>query len=307
MPEVSVIIPTYQRIDKISPTISSVLNQSFSDLEIIIVNDGEDDKSLLEILDNFNDHRIHYLRNQRKKGSNGTRNTGFHNANGRYIAFLDDDDIWYPDKIQKQINKFNESSKDIGVVYCGYEIISTSTDGYTINIFPHRKGNISEDIISGNFIGSPTPLIKKDLLNEAEPYDENLKSAQDWDLWIGLSVKTEFEYVDEILAKYLLHGNQISFDYENKAESFDYIIKKYSKLYNKNRRALSTIYKRIAILLFMSDRTEASRENIVKAFLTYCFRIDLPAHLILSFFPELYRLYIDKHFLKTLGEHKLLY
>src|SRR4030042_1203431 len=126
MPEVSVIIRTYHRIDKISPTISSVVNQTYSDLEIIIVNDGENDKPLLEILDNFNDHRIHYIRNQRKKGSNGARNTGFYNANGKYIAFLDDDDIWYPDKIQKQIYQFSKSSKDVGVVYSGYEIISTS-------------------------------------------------------------------------------------------------------------------------------------------------------------------------------------
>ena len=307
MPEVSVIIPTYHRFDNISPTISSVVDQSFSDLEIIIVNDGEDEKSLVKLIDSFNDSRIHYLWNQRKKGPNGARNTGFHNAKGRYIAFLDDDDRWYADKIQKQIQKFNESSKDTGVVYSGYEIISTSADGYSIKVFPQKKGKISDDIIRGNFIGSPTPLIIKDLFNSIEPYDENLKSAQDWDLWISLSEKTEFEYVDEILAVYVLHGGQISFDYRRKADSFDYITKKYSKLYNRHRRSLSTIYKRIAILLFMSGEIESSRKQVIKAFLTYCFRIDLPVHLILSFFPALYRSYIDNHFFKTFGEHKLLY
>lgn len=98
MPEVSVIIPTCNRPDKIPLTIASVVKQTFTDLEIIIVNDGEDDKVVQRAINKFKDKRINYLMNQRRKGANGARNTGFEKAKGRYIAFLDDDDIWYPDK-----------------------------------------------------------------------------------------------------------------------------------------------------------------------------------------------------------------
>jgi len=307
MPEVSVIIPTYNRADKIFSTITSVIKQTFTDIEIIIVNDGEDDKSVQDVIDKFDDKRIRLLRNQRKKGSNGARNTGLENANGKYIAFLDDDDSWYPDKIQKQIIKFNESSKKVRFVYSGFEIESIEKPGFSRKIFPPKKGYVANEIISGNFVGSPTPLIDISVFAETGPYDENLQSSQDWELWIRISEITEFEYVDEVLAKYVIHGNQISTDLNKKIISFDYIMKKHSNLYKKNKKAFASIYKKTAVLSLMNGRIKNCRERIIKALAIDWLRLDLIVHLILSFFPAIYRQYVDNYIALTFNKVKLIY
>jgi glycosyltransferase involved in cell wall biosynthesis len=307
MPEVSVIIPTYNRHDIVSSTIESVIKQTFTDLEIIIVNDSEDDKSLLNVINQFDDNRIHCLKNQRKKGANGARNTGYQNAKGKYIAFLDDDDRWHVDKIQKQIQKFNESSDGVGIVYSGYEIVCPSSPEFFKNIFPTKSGKVQDDIIYGNFIGSPTPLIKKDVFPDGPPYDENLESAQDWDLWIRLSENARLEYVDEILAEYVVHGDQISSDLSKKLDSLNYIIVKHSELYNKNKKALSTIYIKTAILLLMSGRIKECRKRLIKALVTYWFRRDPFVHLILSLFPASYEKYVDKNIVRTYDKYKFIF
>jgi glycosyltransferase involved in cell wall biosynthesis len=307
MPEVSVIIPTYNRHDMISSTIASVLKQTFTDLEIIIVNDSEDDKSLLNVINQFDDNRIHYLKNQRKKGANGARNTGYKNAKGKYIAFLDDDDRWHVDKIQKQIQKFNESSDDVGIVYSGYEIVCPSSPEFFQNIFPKKRGKVQDDIIQGNFIGSPTPLIKKDVFPDGLPYDENLESAQDWELWIRLSGNTDVDYVDEILAEYVIHGDQISSDLWKKLNSLDYIIMKHGELYNKNKKTLSTIYIKTAVLLLMIGRIKECRKRLIKALVTYWFRRGPFFHLALSLFPPSYRNYVDKNIVRTYDKYKFIF
>ena len=307
MPEVSVIIPTYNRHHSIASTIESVMKQTFFDIEIIIVNDSKDEEQLLKLIGQLNDNRIFYLKNQRKKGANGARNTGFLNAKGKYIAFLDDDDRWHADKIEKQIIKFNESSNEVGIVYSGYEIVSASLPGVSRKIIPKKNGDIQRDIISGNFIGSPTPLIKRSVFPDGPPYDENLESAQDWELWIRLSGITRVEYVEEVLAEYIVHGGQISLDLPKKLNSLDYIIKKHGALYSKNRKALSTIYIKTAILLFLIGRTTECRKRLIKAMAAYWFRRGPLFHLILSFFPEFYRGYIDRNIARTYDQYKMIF
>lgn len=301
MSEVSVIIPTFKRPDKIHSTIESVVKQTFTDLEIIVVNDDEDDRSIKNIIDGFSDERIRYLKNKRRKGPNGARNTGFDNATGKFIAFLDDDDIWYSKKIEKQIEKFNESSDEIGFVYTGFEIVSSTKSEIFRKIFPQKKGNVLKDIIKKNFVGSPTPLIKKNILQKAGLYDELLESAQDWDLWIRISKKTNFEYVDKILARYVVHGDQISIDQDKKIRSLEYMIKKHENLYRNNKKALAYVYKKIAVLELMSDKILDCRKRIIKGLTIDFFRADLFIHLILSFMPPVYRLYIEKYIVASYG------
>jgi glycosyltransferase involved in cell wall biosynthesis len=307
MPEVSVIIPTFGRSNVIFSTIASVLKQTYTDIEILIVNDGEYDREIRYIIDIFADDRIHYLKNQRTKGANGARNTGFNNAKGKFIAFLDDDDIWYPQKIEKQIKKFNDSSEDVGFVYTGFEIASSAESEFIKKKSPQKSGYVLKDIIYANFIGSPTPLIKKNLFSATGIYDENLESAQDWDLWIRIADKTYFEYVDEILARYVVHGNQISVDFKKKIESMEYILRKYNNLYNNNKKAHANIYKKIAVLEFMDGRIPDCRNRLVKAISIDFFRTNLIAHLLVSFIPPAYRRYIVNFLATTCGDIILVY
>ena len=307
MVEVSVIVPTYNRLKKLPITINSILNQTFDDFEIIIVNDGEDEISVQKVISEFNDSRIHYLINQRKKGANGARNTGLEQAKGKFIAFLDDDDLWYPQKIQKQLQLFYQSQNKVGLVYSGFEIVSANDPQFSKKIFPQKKGKLLNDIIIGNFIGSPTPLIRRDILFDAGPFDESLKSSQDWDLWIRIAKITEFDFVNEILAKYTVHGDQISFDFEKKIQSFDHIIKKYSYLFNANKKAFATMNKKTAVLYLLNGKIKKCRKRLVRALVIDGLRLDLIVHLIFSFFPKIYRGYVNKYIMVKCGEIKLIY
>ncbi len=113
-PTVSVIIPTYNRANLVSRAIKSVLNQTYQDFEIIVVDDCSEDNTE-EIVKSFNDSRIRYIKHKKNKGGSAARNTGIKRARGKYIAFLDDDDEWLPSKLEKQIMLFEKLSKHYGV------------------------------------------------------------------------------------------------------------------------------------------------------------------------------------------------
>src|SRR3989442_437688 len=105
MSKVSVIIPTYNRAEFLGLALTSVLNQTFQDFEILIIDDNSQD-STQEVVTNFGDERIKYIRHDVNKRVAAARNTGVANSNGEYIAFLDDDDEWFPDKLQIQLDLF---------------------------------------------------------------------------------------------------------------------------------------------------------------------------------------------------------
>ena len=107
-------------------------------------------------------------------------------------------------------------------------------------------------------------ITEKNILLKTGLYDELLESAQDWDLWIRISKKTNFEYVDKILARYVVHGDQISIDQDKKIRSLEYMIKKHENLYRNNKKALAYVYKKIAVLEFMSDKISDCRKRIIK-------------------------------------------
>src|SRR5438034_8399752 len=120
MSRVSVIIPTYNRARYLSDAIRSVVNQTFQDFEIIVIDDCSQDQTRIAT-DSFKDQRIKYLTHDSNRGEAAARNTGIQKSTGSYIAFLDDDDQWAPEKLQLQIQIFEQSATKVGLVYCGYE------------------------------------------------------------------------------------------------------------------------------------------------------------------------------------------
>ena len=120
-PTVSVIIPTYNRAKLLPRAIKSVLNQTFKDFEVIIVDDGSTDNTE-EVINEFQKHnkRIKYIRHEKNKGAAAARNTGIKIAQGEYIAFQDSDDEWLPNKLEKQMEIFESAPAEIGVVYTDY-------------------------------------------------------------------------------------------------------------------------------------------------------------------------------------------
>lgn len=116
---VSVIIPTYNRAHLLGRAIQSVLAQTYEDFEIIVVDDASTDVTE-QVVKSFADDRINYIRHQKNKGGSSARNTGIKAAKGEFIAFLDSDDEWVPKKLEKEINRLQTLSNEVGVFYGGF-------------------------------------------------------------------------------------------------------------------------------------------------------------------------------------------
>lgn len=198
---VSVVIPTYNRENTIVRAIQSVLNQTYKKLEILVVDDGSTDNTE-KIVQNIKDDRIKYIRLPHNKGGGAARNIGIRASLGKYIAFLDSDDEWLPEKIEKQLNVFHKSDDSLGVVYTGFQCVDEY--GQTNkHVIPKERGNISLKILEWNYVGTAsTILVRSNHLKRINYFDETFPSCQDWDLYIRLSKICLFDFVAEALVRY---------------------------------------------------------------------------------------------------------
>lgn len=206
-PVVSVIIPTYNRENLVKQAITSILRQTFEDFEIIVVDDASLDNTS-EVVNSIGDQRIKYFRNQANSGECASRNLGIDMAQGEYIAFLDSDDKWLPEKLEKQLKVFEQCSDKVGVVYTWLRIVDES-DRVKYRQ-PKSNGNIFEDLLFANIIGSPSSvMVKRKCLDREIRFDPNLPCCGDWDLWLQLARNHDFACIPEVLVEY---SNRNDFD-----------------------------------------------------------------------------------------------
>lgn len=210
---VSVIVPTYRRTDTLDRAISSVLNQSYKNLELLLVNDNIPDdnysKNLFKQIKKYeSDDRFKLI--LQKKHINGAvaRNVGISYARGEYIAFLDDDDWWETDKIKVQIEVLSKLSDDWGGVSCKYNFVNKQGKiiGKSLN---YKDGNIYLDILKlSTDVTTCSLLLKHSALDETGYFDENLKRHQDFQLLINFTVKYKLKLVCEYLLNIDVSDNQ---------------------------------------------------------------------------------------------------
>lgn len=197
---VSVVIPVYNMAHCVAEAIESVFDQSFSDLEVIIADDGSTD-NLAKAIQKFGD-QVRVIR-QENRGPSVARNSGIRAAQGEYIAFLDADDIWKPEKLEKQIAAM-QLSEDIGLVTCGYKKVH-ALSGDTIETmvrenYPDRAALLEAlslaQILPASASGA---LLRRECFDEAGLFDESLRVAEDWDMWLRVAKRFEVRFVEEPL------------------------------------------------------------------------------------------------------------
>lgn len=201
-PLVSVIVPTYNRPVQLKETLSSIIGQSYSNLEIIVVNDaGEDVSSLINSL---NDKRIKYIVHEKNKGLAGARNTGLMNAGGKYISFLDDDDIFYPNHVEVLLAAILDN--EINVVYTDANRCIQKKEGekfVTVSKDVQYSFDYSQRFL---FVLNIAPvqcfMFDKSCLDDKLMFDESLTTHEDWDFWIKLSLQNDFLHVKEVTSEY---------------------------------------------------------------------------------------------------------
>ena len=227
MPKVSVIIPTRNRSNLLQVAITSVLNQTFQDFEIIVVDDASTD-AIAEIVSGFVDDRIRYVRHQIGRGGSAARNTGIRNSNGEYVAFLDDDDEWFPEKLKLQIALLESSPRTVGVVYAGYWIVDRASGRINGQKIPEKRGDLSDELLAGNSVGGTSiVLARRECFDRVGLFDETLPSFQDYDLWIRISKEFHFDFIPSPLCNYYVHDNKISTDVEALRKGIEILLAKH--------------------------------------------------------------------------------
>lgn len=308
-PRVSVIIPTYNRSHLIGRAIQSVLNQIYQDFEIIVVDDGSTDNTE-EVIKKFQkqDKRIKYICHEKNKGGSAARNTGIKIAKGNYIGLLDDDDEWLPEKLEKQVIKFQNSPEKVGVIYSGFFYVSEKSGKIVSEIIPTLQGEVYANLLKGCILGSPTPLIKKRCFQKAGFFDEMLPSCQDWDMWIRLSKYYDFDFVPDILAKHHVHGGQTSVDLNAKIVAREKLIEKYWVDLSQKSQVLSVLLKRLGILCCLAENPVKGRKYFLDSIKQKPFQKGGYIHFLLSLLvPRIHRDILKKHSVTNIDEITFYY
>jgi glycosyltransferase involved in cell wall biosynthesis len=236
MARVSVIIPTHNRARFLGAAISSVLNQTYTDFELVVVDDGSRDETV-EVVGKFHDDRLRLIRHPEPKGGAAARNTGIRNSTAAYVAFLDDDDEWYPEKLRLQVELLDRSPAGTGVIYAGFEKFESGSGRIVERRMPSQRGNLRESLLVANPVaGTSTVLVRRECLEAVGGFDEELTSFQDFDLWLRLSAHCEFDFVPQVLYKYRLHSVQIWTNLDALFKGVERIISKHGQHRGVRRR-----------------------------------------------------------------------
>ncbi|MBK4732784.1 glycosyltransferase [Oxynema sp. CENA135] len=208
MPLISVIIPIYNGQKTIQETITSVINQTFKDFDILIINDGSQD-STLDILSEIDDPRLHVF-SYPNAGLAVSRNRGIEKAQGKFIAFLDADDLWTADKLEKQLAALQEHP-DAAAAYSWTDYIDESSQFLYPGSHLSENGKIHDKLFVRNFIeNGSNPLIRRQALTEIGSFDPEMESAADWDMWLRLANRYSFICIPEVQVLYRITVNSMS-------------------------------------------------------------------------------------------------
>ena len=213
IPKVTVIIPTYNYGHFLGEAIQSVLDQSLQEWELIVVDDGSTDNTR-EVVAAFADPRIHYV-HQQNRGNPAARNAALRLATGEYVAFLDADDMWFPEKLDKQVAQLDRLPPTVGLVY-GDVYLFNNEDGTIIRSFLQGRrppqGRILRELLDteGWFISDTGSLIRREVFQRVGLYDESLWWYEDWEMWVRIAAAYEVAAMDEPVARCRRHSANLS-------------------------------------------------------------------------------------------------
>ncbi len=211
---VSVLVPVYKGESFLTRTLQSAFAQTHTELEVIVVNDGSPDNSEAIIKPFLSDSRVRYIK-QANAGVAAARNTAIKHATGDYFALLDQDDLWHPEKLARQIELF-KSNPQLGLVHCHAAPVDAQGDVLPADPWRPRptRPNAFQEIFLGNPIQACAGMFSREAVDSVGGFDDSpkLRFADEYDLWLRISARFEVGYVPETMAWYRLHGENNSAD-----------------------------------------------------------------------------------------------
>lgn len=209
-PSVAAIIPTMDRPDRVERAVRSVIDQTYDQIEIVVVDGGSDDRTpeVIDRLRTETDHPIQLLRNDEPQGLPAARNQGVAATDTDLVAFLDDDDTWHPDKTARQVQTLEETNAD--VVYAGF--VSKDASGSHVHTrTPELRGDIYDELLVENVVGPPsTVMVSRAAFDQVGGFDEDLYHQEDWDFYLTLAREFEYACVSAPLVTRAVHDGMMS-------------------------------------------------------------------------------------------------
>ena len=313
MPKVSVIMLSYNYGRYLSNAIESVLNQSYPDYELIIIDDGSTDGSDAIIRDYASkDGRIKFLINPKNMGIASSFNSGLDKCTGEYIGYISSDDIWETNRLEAGVSVL-DSSPDVHYVYSNLSIIDengmfTGETVYDTYHSPTGKysGNLFDSLIRGNFIRFSSLLLRSKAITGIS-INPDLKYLNDWQFLLEISERGNFHYVNDVLARYRVHSHSTNLDKIGYITDYIKLVEimkhKYKDYFDKSRRVLANHYFTIGYMLCGVGDFKEGRKYLRKAMHVFPPNMKVLGAAVVSLFgkevfnktAEIYR----RHFART--------
>lgn len=225
---VSVVIPAFNAEQHIKECIDSVLNQTYKNLEIIIIDDGSTDNTI-DVITAYKDEKIKLFK-QKNSGSAVARNYAIKQASGIWIAFIDSDDIWLPEKLQKQLENCSDHVWSHTDMFFYGDIYPEHTK--TSDLTPKHSGLILKSLLIENSIGTSSVVINRKIFDELGGFNTDYRALQDWDFWLRVAEKYQVCYLDEPMVYYRVHSSSVS---RNARKTLPYHIDLINNVISKQR------------------------------------------------------------------------
>ena len=266
---ISIILPVFNREKTIIRSVNSVLNQTYKNFELIIVDDHSSDNTV-SLLKNINDKRMIIIELDKNVGAAKARNIGISKSSGKLIAFQDSDDEWIKNKLEIQYKILKKSSKNVGVVYSGYFRYKDGIKEYLPPKKIHPKeGKILKNLLLGNYITIHS-MVKKECFEKVGGFDESLPRLQDWELWIRIAKYYNFVFIDEPLVKVYYMEDSITADKSRYIPALEMIIEKhYLLMKEENIKALSKQLGQLGKLYLENGERFKAKKVLLKSIKMY--------------------------------------
>lgn len=306
MKKVSIVIPAYNKAALTVKTVESALKQTYKNIEVIVVDDGSTDNTQQLLYPYISSNRIKYFHKE-NGGACSARNVGIKLSTGDYIALIDCDDIYLPEKIELSIN-YLENNPDFGFVYTRAYFIDEQDS--ILREYPNRKiihsGWIAKQLLLRNFIPNSTVVVRKKYFEKTGLFDESVFIPADWDMWLRLSENYKSGYINLPLTRYRISSNYTLNNLEQSEREEAVILEKAFKRnpginINFKNRIVSNMYLRSAINYLLTQDFNSAKDRFILSIRKNNFNIR--AILLFIYFlikkDYLRRWLLKKYFLKT--------
>lgn len=252
---VDVIIPTYNRAKVLRDSIMSVLRQTYSNLNLFVVDDASDDNTA-EIVSGIHDERLHYVRLEQRRGSNYCRNVGARQGDSAYIAFNDSDDLWNENKLELQVYYMRDKAP--GLLFSPYILRGESNEKVIGKCTASDVANMQKTLVAGNVVGTPTIFLDRVVFETVGGFDTDLPRIQDWEFALRVSRSYPIFYIDEPLVRAQGGGNRISTDTD--------ALNKATRIFSQRNADLIVKYGKVMQYMYMCHNSGMTDDEIFELF-----------------------------------------